>query len=71
MSSGQKAWANEIDDKAFEEHLKRVTNIRPVELVLIAERINKAITHLERKAHLPRSAWFSLDEIKDALKKIL
>ena len=71
MSCGQKAWAEEQEDQAFEDHRRRLEVIGYSKLVNKIDELTSQFARLE--AMLPtmsRSGWNLVDQIKNTLKEL-
>lgn len=72
MSSGQKAWAEELEEQAARERYDRIAQLGPSTIIKIVDRIQDHVLGLEvLVTSLPRSGWYHLDEAKKELKKLL
>ena len=71
MSSGQKAWADECDDKAMEAHHTRLETFGISAVANTVDKITEHFKYLEQSIpSLPRSGWYRIDEIKKELRKL-
>ncbi len=71
MSSGQKAWAKEKEEQAWEERFDRIAQLGPSEIIKRVEALTTHFKYLEESIpSMPRNGWYRIDEIKKLLKEL-
>lgn len=71
MSSGQKAWAEELAEQAFEAKCQRLEAQGYGQIAETVERMDAALKRLERDlVALPRAGWATVDELKQLIKQL-
>ncbi len=71
MSSGQKAYAEEMEAQANQEHYDRLAQLGPSQILKVVDRITEHFKYLEESIPtLSRSGWYRIDEIKKELRKL-
>ncbi len=69
MSSGQKAWAKEIEAQVFNEHKIRLKALGYGAIVETVNEISHLLQALEKDmVALPRSGWARIDKLKELIK---
>lgn len=71
MSSGQKAWAEDLEEERQAEHYKRLENLGFCVIANAVDEMSEDIKQLEAMmVSLPRSGWGCLDALKKNLRKL-
>lgn len=71
MSSGQKAWAEELEQEGREAHKRRLEALGLNYIANVASDLRKEFQLLESSLEtLPRNGWLQLDRIKDLINRL-
>ena len=71
MSSGPKAWREDLEEQAWTERVERLKALPTGQLMDIIDAIHDSVICLESTVNsLPRSGWAHLDTIKTQLRKL-
>lgn len=71
MSSGQRAYEDELAEQAAKEHYDRIAQLGPSKIIEVIDKLTEHFRYLEESLpSLPRSGWYRIDEIKKELRKL-
>lgn len=71
MSSGQKAWAEDMEDHRQAEHEKRLENLSFCVIATTVDEMSEDLKQLEvMMVSLPRSGWGCIDSLKKSLRTL-
>ena len=71
MSSGQKAYAEEIEDGIFDAKIKKLQSLSPAFVVQKLTEIKDEFSRIDGdNLSLPRNTWHRLDSINKKLKEL-
>lgn len=69
MSSGQKAWADELEEKARQEHLARIKSIHPANIAYDMRNAHEALARfMSSNPALTKYQWSLLDSVLTILR---
>lgn len=71
MSSGQKAYAEELEDRIFDAKIKKLQSLSPAFVVQKLTEIKDEFSRIDSdNLSLPRNTWHRLDSINKKLKEL-